>query len=351
MNRSLVDQIAAAVLYEGYILYPYRPSVKNRQRWTFGGLNPRAWCEAKGNGDAWAMQTECLIAGPRDATVNVRVRFLQLVARTVGELSPPLVIWPTGGDPLYRPVESLRIGERLYQTWQEATEREILTGDWRLSDLAHARTEVFNLSAARSLEPLRNSEGNIVGVLERRQQTVSGAVAVSATALEKNLFKVTVRIVNETPAIVADRDDAQLRSLVSTHAVLNVAGGEFVSLTDPPDGWREAAAGCRNIGCWPVLVGNEGDKDTMLASPIILPDYPQIAPESPGELFDGTEIDEILTLRILTLTEDEKRSAMAVDDRARKILERTEALAHEQLAGLHGTVRDLRRVEEAAANG
>ncbi len=48
MNRALVDQIASAVLYEGYILYPYRPSVKNRQRWTFGGLVPRAYSEAQG---------------------------------------------------------------------------------------------------------------------------------------------------------------------------------------------------------------------------------------------------------------------------------------------------------------
>jgi hydrogenase maturation protease len=80
----------------------------------------------------------------------------------------------------------------------------------------------------------------------------------------------------------------------------------------------------------------------MLSSPIILYDYPQIAPESPGDLFDATEIDEILTLRILTLTDDEKRAMASLDERARALLERTESIAREQLMGLHGTIRGLR---------
>ena len=81
----------------------------------------------------------------------------------------------------------------------------------------------------------------------------------------------------------------------------------------------------------------------MLSAPIILSDYPQIAPESPGDLFDGTEIDEILTLRIMTLTDAEKQAMIAVDDRV-AVLERTEALAPEQLMRLHGTIRNLRPV-------
>ena len=90
-----------------------------------------------------------------------------------------------------------------------------------------------------------------------------------------------------------------------------------------------------------MLVGDEGDTDTILSAPIILYDYPQIAPESPGELFDGTEIDEILTLRIMTLTDDEKAAMAAVDERARAVLARTESLGKEQLLGLHGTLRGL----------
>ena len=97
------------------------------------------------------------------------------------------------------------------------------------------------------------------------------------------------------------------------------------------------AAECRNVGTWPVLVGEDGARDTMLSSPIILYDYPRIAPESAGDLFDGTEIDEILSLRIMTLTDDEKREIRQTDERARLLLERTESLDAEQMMRLHGT--------------
>ena len=110
--------------------------------------------------------------------------------------------------------------------------------------------------------------------------------------------------------------------------------------------FRDAAAGCHNVGTWPVLVGEAGERDCMLSSPIILYDYPEIAPESPGDLFDGTEIDEILTLRIMTLTEEEKRAMRGVDERARQILERTETLPVEQLMKMHGAMRSLRSTEE-----
>ncbi len=152
---------------------------------------------------------------------------------------------------------------------------------------------------------------------------------------------------NDTPladASRSDRDRALLHALVSTHAILGMRDGEFLSMIDPPEPWREHAAGCRNVGTWPVLVGEPGARDTMLSAPIILYDYPQIAPESPGDLFDATEIDEILTLRILTLTEEEKRAMSDVDDRARALLERTESLAREQFMGLHGTIRGLRPI-------
>ncbi|MGH9704507.1 MAG: hypothetical protein ACRD4K_14115, partial [Candidatus Acidiferrales bacterium] len=106
--------------------------------------------------------------------------------------------------------------------------------------------------------------------------------------------------------------------------------------------YNQIAKACRNIGTWPVLVGDEGRRDTLLSSPIILYDYPQIAPESPGDLFDGAEIDEILSLRIMTMTEEEKREMRESDERARQILERTESLPHEHLKKLHGALRGMR---------
>ena len=63
MNREAANRVANAVLYEGYILYPYRPSVKNRQRWTFGGLYPEEHCRAQHGSDAADNRTECLVRG------------------------------------------------------------------------------------------------------------------------------------------------------------------------------------------------------------------------------------------------------------------------------------------------
>jgi hydrogenase maturation protease len=179
-------------------------------------------------------------------------------------------------------------------------------------------------------------------VLVREREAVKGVVEASAVPVDEGLFRLSLRVTNRTPCDGAgcpDRDAALLRSFASTHAVLDARPGGFVSLTDPPERWRAAADGCRNIGVWPVLVGEEGETSTVLASPIILPDYPRVAPESPGDFFDGTEIDEMLTLRILTLTDEEKHAMASVDGRAAALLARTEATAREQLLGLHGTFR------------
>ncbi len=81
----------------------------------------------------------------------------------------------------------------------------------------------------------------------------------------------------------------------------------------------------------------------MLSSPIILYDHPEVAPESQGDLFDATEIDEILALRVLTLTDDEKDEARRTDARAAAIVDRIDAMSPEVWARLHGAMRPLRR--------
>lgn len=355
MNRELVKRIADTVLYEGYILYPYRPSVKNRQRWTFGGLYPKSYTDAQGGSDAWSNQTECLIHGTTDTPLTATVRFLHLTSRIAGEIAPPLADWPAEGEPLYRPVETLQIGDRVFSSWQEAEAREIEVEPMPLGELLSGRrATTFTLPGKRWLEPLRGPVGDIAGVLVRDQWPLRGAIEIEAGQCAEKLFKVTVRIANRTPLDDAEhksRDDALLRSLISTHTILGVSQGEFISLLDPPEFCREAAAACCNICAWPVLVGEEGEKDTMLSAPIILYDYPQIAAESPGDLFDSTEIDEILTLRILTMTEEEKQAAAAVDERAKEMLARTESLAREQLARLHGTIRGMRPSSKEIVDG
>jgi hypothetical protein len=280
--------------------------------------------------------------------VQVNVRFLHLMARLIGELREPASRLLSPDVTGSRFVDSLQVGDRLLQSWQEAIERDCIVGPKALPALIdRSLRSQFTFAASRQVEPVRDNAGMIVAVLVREQQSIRATVEVGSIRVADGLFKLRVRIENETAqpgADQLDRDDAMLRSLVSTHTVLGVCDGEFLSLIDPPDGCRELAASCANLGAWPILVGDVGATDTMLSSPITLYDYPQIAPESPGDLFDSTEIDEILTLRILTLTEDEKRMAAAVDERARTLLSRTESLAQNQLLGLHGTVRGLRPV-------
>ncbi|HZW29606.1 MAG TPA: hypothetical protein VFF52_02810 [Isosphaeraceae bacterium] len=345
MNRSLVDRIADAVLYEGYILYPYRPSVKNRSRWTFGSLYPETYCQATGGSDAASNQTECLVRGTLATVFDARVRFLHLTARSLGAVDPPLAEWPDSALPPSRAVETLRVGDQLFHEWQEAEEREVVLGAATLGELsAGARSRAFAFPGVRRWELLRGAAGEVVGVLIRRQQSLEGVIEVGAAEVEAGLFRLRVRVLNRTPCEhiqAQSRDLAALRCLASTHAILTVRDGAFVSLLDPPDCWRAAAAACHNIGTWPVLVGEDGQHDTMLAAPIILYDYPQVAPESPGDFFDATEIDEMLTLRIRTLTDQEKGAMAAVDQRARALLARTEGLAPEQMLGLHGTIRGL----------
>jgi hypothetical protein len=353
MNLSLVERIVNAVLYEGYILYPYRPSaVKNRQRWNFGVVYPQAYSLAQGapgeGVEAWSMQTECLVQGSQRTRLDVRVRFLHLLARQVGEVLPAPIV--EGGGRNLRMVETLEVGDQVFHTWQEAVEREVTASALTLSELvAHPLRLDFTFPASQTTESLGDSDGQVVGAIVRQQQSITGALEVAAANAGEQLFTLTVRILNLTPlASAAEKhhDAALLRSLVSTHTILNVRDGACVSLLDPPAACRAAAVACRNVGTWPVLVGEAGAHDCLLSSPIILYDYPQVAPESAGDLFDATEIDELLTLRIMTLTEAEKREMRTADARARQILERTEALPIDHLMKLHGTVRGLRPLQE-----
>ncbi|MFH0343472.1 MAG: hypothetical protein ACHBNF_15410 [Chromatiales bacterium] len=353
MNLAQAESIAKAVLYEGYMLYPYRPSsVKNRQRWTFGGIYPQAYSEAQAGTDPWSMQTQCLAQGNPQTKVTVRIGFLHLIEREVGELPQTLRAWPEDTEPEFRKLSLLEIGERRYYAWQEAVEREVVVGELSLSDLTARPLQIpFAFFGRRDLEPLRDQNGGIAGVLIRTQQPIEGRIEVTAEAVAEQVFRITVRIFNQTAlnqAADLSRNAASLHALVSTHSILGICEGKFVSSLDPPEALRDAVNGCQNIGAWPVLVGAEGERDTMLCSPIILYDYPEIASESPGDLFDGTEIDEILTLRILAMTDEEKREMAAVDERARALLERTEALSPEALIKLHGTLRSLRPLESQA---
>jgi hypothetical protein len=332
MNLDHIDQIAKAVLYEGYMLYPYRPSsVKNRQRWNFGVLYPPTYCERESGADACSMRTECLVAGTVRTELEVRLRFLQLQLRTTR-----------------RPDEA--VGERRQDGWQEAVERSITVPPFPLETaLFGPVTHEFRMPAKTIVETNADMRGSSVGNVVREQLEIRGEVVITCRRIREDLHKIRVDVSNATPLVNshAGRDDALLHSLASAHIVLRLDQDEFVSLLETPTELQELAAQCQNVGVWPVLVGEPGQRDTLLASPIILYDYPQIAPESSGDLFDGTEIDEILSLRIMTLTDEEKREIRQSDERAREILDRTDAMPAEQFMKLHGAVRGLRPLKES----
>jgi hypothetical protein len=327
-------KIAEAVLYEGYLLWPYRRSArKNQQRWTFGGVYPREYSVARGEDDPWIMQTQCLLQGNEGSSIEVGVRFLHVVERKVSK--------KTGEAPEF--VDELWVGGERYLAWDEAAEREIAVGSFTLSELLGSPKQVeIDVSGGSKEEPLAEPAGGVAGALVRSWRPLRGAVEVGAERVRKGVFRVTVRITNATPWGGEDRESTLRQTFISTHTTLRVEGGGFVSLMDPPGELTEAAEGCENLKTWPVLVGEEGDRSTMLSSPIILYDYPQIAPESPGDLFDGTEIDQMLILNVLNLTDEEKEEMRASDPRGREILERCESLSPEDLMKLNGTFRDIR---------
>jgi len=319
-----VRAIADAVLYEGYVLWPYRRSaLKNAQRWTFGGVYPRAHSAGRAPGDdACAMQTQCLLEATEEARVSVDVRFLQVVHRQAADRDG-------------RPVDALvgAAGEPGYLTWDEALERELALPPTPLCELADGERLELAIAAGRAEERLA------AGALVRSWEALAGSVTLRAQQLEPALHVLTVRIENDTPWKGGPREELMRRTLCSTHTELDVEGGAFVSLTDPPGWLSSVAAACENVGTWPVLVGEEGARDRLLSSPIVLSDYPRVAPESPGDLFDGGEIDQLLILNVLALTDAEKEEARGSDPRVRELLERTESLSPEQLMRLHGAVR------------
>ena len=324
-----VRRIADAVLYEGYVLWPYRRSaLKNQRRWTFGGVYPEAH-SALHPDDASVMQTQCLAQAGPATRLDVRVRFLHVIERTVARLA----------DGRREPVEALVLGGERYVPWEEATEREVGVPLLQFGGTSRRRAEI-RVPAGEEREVLHDPAGQPAGMLTRRWCELTGSVAVLSEPLGSDLFRITVRIANTSPCSGDDRGRALRSTFCSTHTVLRIEGGELVSMTDPPVELREEAELCRNHGTWPVLAGEPGDRRTMLSSPIILPDHPEIAPESPGDLFDAGEIDQLLTLSILSMTDDERQQMREADPRTRAILERTEALTPEQLMRLHGrTVR------------
>ncbi|MEV7128294.1 hypothetical protein [Streptomyces sp. NPDC093260] len=355
-----LSAVADAVLYEGYLLYPYRrSSPKNRVRWQFGVLLPRDWVErdgpvavgVSGSADSWYQQTECLLRVRRpDAAVRVRVRYLQTQHKQVEEAEP---------DGSHRPVPSLRADDgTAWLTFDEAVPRETDLSV-ALAGLLGGREHTASVGApgGEATEPLPSGAGRVV----RRREEVRARTTLTAVRLADDLVRLRVRTENTGRSADpgAPREEALRRALVAAHTLVAGDGAEFVSLIDPPGELAREVGECRSEFTFPVLGGaplpqadgaspyggrEPSDGSTgplLLSAPIILPDHPQISPESPGDLHDAGEIDEILTLRTMLLTDEEKAEARATDPRAAEIIDRVDSMPPEVFARLHGAIRSL----------
>ncbi len=327
-------RVADAVLYEGYVLYPYRASAtKNQVRWQFGVLAPRRFAEADGS-EQWAQQTELIAEFGVAATVDVRVRFLQVQARTVEAAD--------GDD--FAPVAQLDVDGRRWTTWEEAVEHAVDVDGVDLATIGASETHLA-VPAWREVEDL-GPAGRVV----RERWAISGVVRIAVEDVPGPypLTRVRARVENLTEwgERHARREEAVRRSLIGVHLLLHANDGSFLSSFDPPEFARRAVASCTNHNAFPVLIGDAGDDTTILSSPIILYDHPEVADESPGDMCDATEIDEILALRVLTLTDEEKLEARATDPRAAAIVDRVDDFAPEIFERLHGAIRSLRPAPE-----
>lgn len=310
--------VADAVLYEGYLLYPYRgTSSKNQSRWQFGVLGPPGAADA-GLGEDDTLAAQFLVDGAE--AITLVVRFLQLQSRSAERAV-------ADG---FTPVAELRTPDAAWLTWDEAVDCERSFGPIPLDGTR--RTLALVADAASDIEPVDG------GRLVRERREVRGELTVSCEP-DGDLSRVSIRVGNVGVG-AAGKQDAIARSMIGTHVLAEVVGGRFVSLLEPPPEAAAAASRCQHHRCFPVLAGPPGADDILLVSPIILYDHPEVAEQSNAALYDCTEIDEILTLRVMTMTDEEKAQARATDPRAAQIIDQCDAMSPEAMARLHGVLRD-----------
>ncbi|WP_428936112.1 hypothetical protein [Streptomyces sp. ACT015] len=337
-----VREIADAVLYEGYLLYPYRASShKNQSRWQFGVLGPPSATPASFAEDP-GMAMQCLLSVPAGAPgpgeVTVLLRFLQHQVRQVLRRE---------ADGTESAVARLDVSGHPVLTWDEAVECEV---DLGAVPLTGATVQVRTVPGGEESEDLTGADGTAVGRIARLRDPLTVRVRTRVEE-DDGFLRLSVSVDNEHPGAVTGKDAAIHASLIGAHLLLRARGASFLSLREPPPEAAAAAARCAQRRCWPVLAGAKGSADTVLGAPIILYDHPEIAEQSGGALFDSTEIDEILTLRVMTMTEREKAEARATDPRAREIIDRCDAMAPGELQQLHGLLRDPGREDAAFDTG
>ncbi|HEX2164568.1 MAG TPA: hypothetical protein VHM02_11520, partial [Thermoanaerobaculia bacterium] len=272
MSLAQVEPIADAVLFEGYLLYPYRPTaLKNRHRWCFGVLACRADAEAAGGRSPWRSRSESLLVGGEETEIEVVLRFLHPVRRRVLRRTPAAA--PAGRRETAAEVESLQVGDRWLEPGEEAAEVRVESGPLRLRELLREPLRrSFACAGGREVEEVPSPGAGSEVALVRERRELEGVLEIRAEAVDQGAFRLAIEVSNVSPApsaAGADADDERARSFLSTHWLVLAREGRLVSLLDPPPELAAASGSCRNVGVWPVLVG-EPDGAAVLCSPILL---------------------------------------------------------------------------------
>jgi hypothetical protein len=252
-------QVADAVLYEGYLLYPYRSSSsKNQVRWQFGVLGPDGAAEA-GVGEPTSMSAEVLLESQPAGTLDVHLRFLQVQSRVVQRRT---------GD-VWAAVDELLVGGTRWIPFHEAVSREVPLLGLELDGLGDGRTIEVGVPGGEQVEEL-HEDGRLVGRLVRTRWPLVGAVTVTTRpGADPRLLVLGVRVDNHSSWTPGDepgwppRDVAARTSFVGTHLLLTAQGTRFVSLLEGPDWASTDAASCAQERCWPVLVADDEGTDAV----------------------------------------------------------------------------------------
>jgi hypothetical protein len=275
-----LDELVRTLLYEGYALYPYTPgATKNATPTPFGIVYPPVYA-AGGPTTFDRIRMQGIVEAGEHATLAVTVRFLEPA------------------------------GER-----HEGVERCVELPATPLAELC---------------------AGDGVGT-EFAFNRVQGRLRMRAQAFLDGITRVSACVHNTTEVPEGlDRGEALRSSLLSTHVIARIEGGRFYSPIDPPEHAATAVLTSACVNTYPVLATPEDD--VLLGAAMILPDHPQIAPESRGDLFDGTEIEEALLLHLLTLSDGERDEIAHQDPAVREMLRRAIETTPEEFAKLRGRI-------------
>ncbi|MEP6950700.1 MAG: hypothetical protein ABI863_15550 [Ginsengibacter sp.] len=337
--ESILENITRTLLYEGYALYPYhRSAIKNQKPIPFGVVFPQRYNIYNAHAHS-KMQTQCIVTGSDDLTINISMRFLHLKKTELFEKVPA----HEAVEDNFIPVYNLNISDKFYQAGWQTAERKINTGDLQISQLIKNKkvipvefdemydSKYFYDKSGKAAKQINSISG------------IKGSVIIEAAPAGnmQNTFRLTVTVINTTPVENAEqvtRDEVLSQSFLSTHTVLQTRNAVFISHQNPGEKWEETISGCENINTWPILI--DESNTTLLSSPIILYDYPRINPQSLGDLFDSTEIEEALLLHVAVLSDEEKQQIARGDEKLQAMLTRVSQVTPKEMINFHSGLKN-----------